>query len=128
MKTITIRIKEAIDNEEANIQLLASMSDRALEIKLDAAYQQTVIAEKNRNTSSLELLDVWIHQIIQARIYKAEQNIPDAPNEIELAIADIETVVVQTKERVELLDAPSVIPKKQRRTIIESDEDHFTLF
>ncbi|MEO8148377.1 MAG: hypothetical protein ABI723_12100, partial [Bacteroidia bacterium] len=65
---------------------------------------QMAIAEQKKNTPSLELLEVWHHQIIEARIYKAENKIPDAQNEIELAIADIETFVAKTEQRQEVFN------------------------
>ena len=52
----------------------------------------------------MELLEIWRSQIIEARIYKAENNIADAPNEIELAIVDIETVVAVSEGRVETMN------------------------
>lgn len=39
------------------------------------------------------MLEDWRQQIIEARILKAENQIPDQPDEIELEIADIERVV-----------------------------------
>ncbi len=72
--------------------MLAALPDKELAIKLDLLHIQSEIAYKTKNTGSLELLEIWRTQIIDARIYKMENNIPDAPNEIEEAIADIETL------------------------------------
>ena len=93
------RIRKALENAEANVELLATMSDKELAIKLNLIHLQSEIAVQKKMTSSIELLEIWRSQVIAARIYKAENNIPDAPNEIELAIADIETVVSKTKQR-----------------------------
>ncbi len=60
---------------------------------------QMELADQKRNTDSLELLEVWRSQVIEARIYKAENEINDAPNEIE--IGDIETVLAKAEERQE---------------------------
>jgi hypothetical protein len=62
-----------------------------------------VIAKEKRNDAAWDLLEVWRAQLIEARIHKYENNIPDAPNEIQEAIADIEIVQVQTEERNEVL-------------------------
>lgn len=99
-----IRIQEAIDNAEANINYLASLPDRALAEKLDTVHLQMKLAEEKKNTAAIELLEIWRSQIIEARIYKAENNIADAPNEIELAIAGIETVIAAREERQEILN------------------------
>ncbi len=93
-----IRLKEAIDNAEAYILFLASLPDKELSKRLDLIHLQMELAEQKRNTDSLELLEVWRSQVIEARIYKAENEIADALNEIALTIADIETVVIQTKK------------------------------
>lgn len=101
--SISIRIKECIDNHDKYVAILATLPDKELAKKLDLVHIQSEIAERTKNTGSLELLEIWHQQIIEARIYKAENEIPDAPNEIELAIAEIETIVVQTEERHEVL-------------------------
>ncbi|HSH67701.1 MAG TPA: hypothetical protein VLB84_18310, partial [Bacteroidia bacterium] len=61
-------------------------------------------AQEKNITSSSELLEIWWRQVVEARTYKAENNIPDAPNEIELAIADIETFIAKSEERQEALN------------------------
>jgi hypothetical protein len=84
--------------------MMATLPDKELAKKLELVHIQSEIAEKIKNTGSLELLEVWHNQIIEARIYKAENEIPDAPNEIELAIADIETFVAKSEERQEIIN------------------------
>ncbi len=123
-----IRIKEAIDNAEANINYLSTLPDNVLAEKLDTVHLQMELAEQKRNTNSLELLEVWRNQIIEARIYKAENNIPDAPNEIELAIADIETTVAKTEERQEIFNESSAPHKVQKPKIKEEDQNQMSLF
>src|ERR1035437_1840931 len=102
--SIATRIKDCLDNHEKYVAIMATLPDKELAKKLDLVHVQMEIAEKTKNTGSLELLEVWHHQIIEARIYKAENEIPDAPNEIELAIADIETFVAKSEERQEILN------------------------
>ena len=88
-----------------------------------SATQHNEIAEQTKNTASLELLEIWHHQIIEARIYKAENSIPDAANEMELAIADIETFVGKTEERQETLNDFSNPVKTPRPKVQEQDND-----
>ncbi|MFN7792053.1 MAG: hypothetical protein ACK5NM_05835, partial [Cyclobacteriaceae bacterium] len=81
--SLAIRIRDCIDNHERYVAMMATLPDRELAKKLELVHIQSEIAEKTRNTASLELLEVWHNQIIEARIYKAENEIPDAPKEIE---------------------------------------------
>ena len=123
-----IRIQKAIDNAEANVNYLATLPDDILSEKLDTVHLQMELAEQKRNTNSLELLEVWRSQIIDARIYKAENNIPDTPNEIELAIADIETTVAKTEERQEIFNENATSYKAHKPKIKEEDKDQMSLF
>ena len=100
----TARIKDCIDNHETYVLTLAALPDKKLAEKLDTIHLQMAIAEQKKDTGTLELLEIWRAQTIEARTYKAENNIADAPNEIELAIADIETFVAETEKRQEVLN------------------------
>lgn len=122
--SITARIKDCIDNHEKYVAIMAALPDKELAKKLDLVHIQSVIAEQTKNTASLELLEIWHHQIIEARIYKAENAIPDAPNEIELAIADIETFVSKTEERQEKLNDFSGPADPSRVKAQEQDSDN----
>ena len=124
--SIAIRIKDCIDNHEKYVAIMATLPDKELAKKLDLVHIQSQIAEQTQNTSSLELLEIWHHQIIEARLYKAENEIPDAPNEIELAIADIETFVSKTEERQEILNEFNN-PVKQSHQKIKQQNDNSQL-
>src|SRR5579863_7728949 len=100
----TARIQDCIDNHETYVLTLAALPDKKLAEKLDTIHLQMAIAEQKKDTGTLELLEIWRAQTIEARTYKAENNIADAPNEIELAIADIETFVAETEKRQEVLN------------------------
>ena len=81
-----IRIRQALEHAEEYVACLATMPDKELVKKLDLIHQQSVIAEKEKKTSSLNLLEIWRSQVIAARIYKVENSIPDIPKPIDLAI------------------------------------------
>ena len=121
--SISIRIKDCIDNHEKYVAIMATLPDKELAKKLDLVHIQSELAEKTKNTGSLELLEVWHQQIIEARIYKAENEISDAPNEIELAIADIETVVSKTEERQEIMNDFSSPVKQSSSEVQQRDND-----
>lgn len=123
-----LRLKEAIDNAEANVLFLAGLPDKELSNRLDLVHIQMELAEQKRNSDSLELLEVWRSQIIEARIYKAENSIDDAPNEIEIAIADIETVVAKAEERQEIIEGTQTYQKVYKQKIKEDNTDQMSLF
>jgi len=107
------RIQDAIKNWDANVIILAGMSDKKLVEKLDVINMQAVIAEEKKIDSSAELLEIWWRQVVEARIYKAENNIPDVPNEIELANEEVERPIVKTKKQKKLLNNPQQTEKAQ---------------
>jgi hypothetical protein len=78
-----VRIRLAQENWDEYVSRLTTMSDKKLSKKLDVIHMQAEIAFKSKNTTSLELLEIWRRQIIEARILKDEKKIPDTPDEIE---------------------------------------------
>src|SRR2546429_77678 len=102
-----VRIQLALDNWDAYVAQLTTMTDKKLSKKLDLINMQAQIAYEKGITSSIELLDIWWRQVVEARILKAENNIPDAPNEIELAIRDIETVLAHSEDRQDTFTEPT---------------------
>ena len=120
--SISVRIKECIDNHDKYVELLATKSDKELAKRLNLVHIQMELADKAKNTGSLELLEIWCTQIIEARIYKAENNIADVPSEIELAIADMETFSAKAEERQEILNE-SANPVEESEPKIQQSKD-----
>lgn len=111
------RIQQALEQAETNIALMAGWPHQKLKERLELVNIQSAIAEEKRDEETLKLLEVWRSQLIEARIRKYEDNIADAPNEIEQAIADIETITAKLDEREEILSPPEEItPSRQRKT------------
>jgi hypothetical protein len=106
------------------------MPDKKLVEKLEVINMQAVIAEKKKISSSSELLKIWWRQVVEARTYKAENNIADVPNEIQLAIADIEIPVVKSEARQEIVKGfkhpvqPSPSKSKQQ----QDNDNQLSLF
>lgn len=117
------RIRLAIENWDAYVTQLATLPDKELSKKLDIINMQAVIAQEKKITSSSELLEIWWRQVVEARIYKAENNIPDAPNEIELAIADIETYVVKSEQRQDSLNEITQPVKQSHPKVQQQNND-----
>ncbi|MEO8762575.1 MAG: hypothetical protein ABI388_13080, partial [Bacteroidia bacterium] len=70
----------------------------------------------------------WRAQIIEARILKAENNIPNTPNEIELAIQDVETTLAKAEERQEIFTENTAPLASRKPKIKEEDKDQMSLF
>jgi hypothetical protein len=122
------RIQLALDNWETYVAQLSTMPDKELEKKLELIHLQSEIAIQKKNEESIELLEIWRAQVIEARILKAEQNIPDVPNEIELAIADIETSLVQAEERTESFEELQLPQRVSKPKIQEDNSQQISLF
>ncbi len=122
-----VRIQLVLDNWDEYVDALTKLSDKELVKKLDLIDIQSQLAIKHKNESSSQLLEIWWKQTVEARILKAENNVADSPNEIELAIADIETTVAKTEEREEILSED--IPQKNYKPKIKEDnQDQMSLF
>mgnify|MGYP001566397874 CR=1 FL=1 len=117
------RIRLALENWDAYVAQLATMPDKKLVEKLEVINMQAVIAHEKNIISSAELLEIWWLQVVEARIYKAENNIPNAPNEIELTIADIETFVAKSEQRQEALNEFTQ-PVQQSRPKARQQQDN----
>lgn len=111
-----IQIRQALERAGEYIAHMATFSDKKLAKHLDIIHKQSVIAEKEKMTSSLELLEIWRGQVIQARILKAENNIADVPTDMELAIADMESFEEKSEQRQEILN-------EARSTVNEEEAD-----
>ena len=124
-----IRVQLALNNWDEYVIQLASMPDKDLVEKLEVINMQAVIAHEKNIAASVELLEIWWRQVVEARTYKAENNIPDAPNEIELAIADIETFVAISEQRQDVLKEMTQPVKQSRPKVQQQDNDsQLTLF
>lgn len=121
------RIQECIDHHDEYVLVLAAMPDRRLREKLDTIHLQMTLAEQKRDTEALELLEIWRAQTIEARTYKAENNIPDQPNEIEEAIAGIETYIAKPEPELEIINEPA-IPIRRKPQVTEDSSEQLTFF
>ena len=120
--TRTARIQDCIDHHDEYVQVLAAMPDRSLREKLDTIHLQMELAEQKRDTEALELLEIWRAQTIEARTYKAENNIPDEPNEIEEAIAGIETYTAEPEPQTEIKDEPATLSRRKPQVTEDKNE------
>ena len=130
MNPTEYKIQLATENFDEWVKLYASESTEKLKKRLRTNHQQYLLAEKLGDTKAGELLNIMERIIIEAQIYKAENNIPDTQSEIELAIADVETFVAKTEERQDIL-TETTQPAKQSRSKVQQRQDNdsqFSLF
>ncbi|MFM8912157.1 MAG: hypothetical protein ACKOE6_04425 [Flammeovirgaceae bacterium] len=109
------QLQEALEHAEANVQHMATWSERQLAERLELVHIQSQLAEEKRDTAALELLEVWRSQLIAARLYKTEHAIADVPSEIKQAIADIEIAQAHAEERHEVLQEEPEPPRPSRK-------------
>ncbi|MCC6690272.1 MAG: hypothetical protein IT235_01945 [Bacteroidia bacterium] len=111
MNPIEYKIQQATKNFDEWVSLYASESKEKLKKRLHINHQQYLFAEKMKDEKAGEFLNIMERIIIEARTYKAENNIPDTLSEIEKAIADVETVIVKSEDRMEIYPEASTPPK-----------------
>ncbi len=122
-----VRIQQAIDNWDEYVAYLTTLPDKKLVKRLEIINMQGVLAYKQNIESSSELLEIWWRQTVEARILKDENNIADAPDEIELAVRDMETVIIKSEERQDTFTEPAN-EKMRRPKIKEEDKNQTSLF
>ena len=128
--TKAARIQDCIDHHDEYVLTMAAMPDRRLREKLDTIHLQMALAEQKRDTDAIELLEVWRAQTIEARIYKAENNIVDEIREIDKVIADIETYIAEPMqmepEAVTILLPERIV--RQRNNIADDKSEQLSFF
>jgi hypothetical protein len=126
MNALDIKIKEARDRSEEWIAFLATCNDKRLSKKLRINRTQQVHATEQENEKAYTYLRMMEEIIIQARIYKEENNIEDQLDELEENVKNIETYTsIQEDRRSTFIESA----KKMRKIpIIENDEDQLSLF
>jgi len=108
------QLQEALDHAEANVQHMATWSERQLAERLAVVHIQSQLAEEKKDTAALALLEVWRSQLIAARLYKAAHHMPDTLSEIKQAIAEIETIQNHADDRQEALGEEPEVPEPSR--------------
>lgn len=124
------RIQLCVDKHKEYVLTLAAMPDNKLREKLETIHLQMDLALQQKNTAALELLEVWRAQTIEARTYKAENNIADADDEIAALVAQIETVMAEepvVEEAEEVVYAPLKV-KRQTQATGNPDSSQLSIF
>lgn len=125
------QISEALEKEESNIAFLSTLTDKELSEKLETIHLQMELAEKNKQTEAISLLEIWRSQVIAARIYKAENAIPDQLSELQQILAENEVMAEKSEFRIEKIiqeekaEEPSPEPTEPPR---QPDAEQLSLF
>jgi len=127
MRAIELRIQEAHEKADEWIEFLATYSDERLDKRIDIIRKQQVIAEQNQDELGFEYMLIMEQITISARMYKEENNIPDAIDEDAEELALIETVVVLTEKRQDIFNEMTST-KISKPKIQEDNSSQMSLF
>lgn len=103
MQYIKDQIKHALENQEELIKMFAAEPEDKLTNRLNIIHLQYVICEKENDILTGEFLEIMRRIIIEARLYKWDNNIPDELNEIEETLAELELAQEKHEHRKKLL-------------------------
>ena len=122
------RNKDYEINFEYYVTELMKYHDFKLQKKLEIVRMQMELAAKITDPEVYQTLRWWEMHIIEARIRKME--LPEVPylDEIEEAIADMETIIVKGEERKEILQEFTQPKKTSKPKIQEDNSSQMSLF
>jgi hypothetical protein len=110
------------------VEELMKFPDKKLVKRLDLVRQQMLYCEKNKDLETWQTLRWWELHAIEARIRK--HNLPEVEyvNEIEEAIANMETTIVKAEKRQEIIEETFVNQKTHRLKVKEDTSNQTSLF
>jgi hypothetical protein len=122
------RNKDYEINFEYYVIEVMKFPDKKLAKRLDLIRAQMVYCEKNKDLETWQTLRWWELHTIEARIRK--HDLPEIPyvDEIEEAVADMETIVVKSEERKETIEEAFANQKTRRVKIQEDHSNQTSLF
>lgn len=104
MQNIKDQMSHALENQEELIRMFASEPDDKLVDRLNIIQLQSVVCEKDNDVITGEFLEIMRRIIIEARLYKWDNNIPDEIDEMQQALAEMELAQEKYEHRKKLLD------------------------
>ena len=103
MQYIKDQISHALENQEELIRMFAAEPEEKLADRLQVIYLQSVICEQDKDVLTGEFLEIMRRIIIEARLYKWDNNIPDELDEMQEALAEMELAQEKYEHRKKLL-------------------------
>lgn len=122
------RHKDYEINFNAHVEELMKFPDAKLARRLDLVRAQMVYTIKNKDEETYQTLRWWELHTIEARIRKHELPEVDYINEMEEAIANMETIIVKAEARKEIIEEAFAYQKANRPKIKEEDKDQLSMF
>ena len=104
MQYIKDQISHALENLEELIKVFAAEPEKKLAGRLHIIHLQSVICEESKDELTSEFFEIMRRIIIEARLYKWDNNIPDELDEMEQALADMELAQEKHEHRKKVLD------------------------
>jgi hypothetical protein len=104
MQYIKDQIKHALENQEELIKMLAAEPEKKLTDRLNIIYLQSVICENEKDQETAEFLEIMRRIVIEARLYKWDNNIADELGELEQALAEMNLAQEKHEHRKKILD------------------------
>jgi hypothetical protein len=132
MSAIDYHLKQAEEKAQEWVEFLATYPDKRLVKRLAIVRKQLAIARQNEDEKGYELMLMWEHITICARMHKEEYNIPDAL--VEKEEIQPEAIIAITEKRQELLKEalkPKHNPEpatEQNKNTSNEDEIQLSLF
>jgi hypothetical protein len=117
MQYIKDQISHALANQEELIRMFAAEPEEKLADRLQVIYLQSVVCEKDRDIPTGEFLEIMRRIIIEARLYKWDNNIPDELDEMSQALAAMELAQEKYEHRKKILDKlskPIIVPEPEQ--------------
>lgn len=117
MQYIKDQISHALKNQEELIKVFAAEPEKKLAGRLHIIHLQSIISQNEKDEETAEFLSIMRRIIIEARLYKWENNIADEVDEISQSLA--ESGLAQEKQE----HRKKVLAKFTNLTISEPKEN-----
>lgn len=122
------RHKDYETNFNNYVEELMKFPDAKLARRLDLVRAQMIYTIKNKDEETYQTLRWWELHTIEARIRKHELPEVEYINEMEEAIANMETIIVKAEERKEIMEEAFAHQKAYRPKIKEDNSNQTSLF
>lgn len=110
------------------VEELMKFPDARLARRLDLVRAQMLYTIKNKDEETYQTLRWWELHTIEARIRKHELPEVDYIDEMEEAIADMETIITKAEERIEIVEENFTAQNLRKPKIQEDNNSQMSLF
>lgn len=113
MQYVKDQIFHALANQEELIRIFASEPEQKLTDRLQVIHLQSILCEQEKDVLTSEFLAIMRRIIIEARLYKWDNNIADETDE---SLAEIELAQEKYEHRKKVLNKiskPEVTPNEE---------------